>query len=72
MNKSNFDGAEITVYTTDGNTINLDLSKMQLFVAFKILGIDFKPGGVYSCHSDETLQKLLEYKGNPLNLVPRE
>lgn len=74
MNNKNFEGAEITVYTAGGETMTLDLSKTQLFVVLKILGVDFRSGmrNTYSCHSDETLLKLFEYKGNPLNLTYKD
>lgn len=72
MNENNFEGAEITVYTKGGDTITLDLSKTQLFIVFKILGIDFKPGGLYTCHSDQGLEEFLNMKTNPLRLIKKD
>ncbi len=33
-----FEGAELTVYSTDGEMVNLDISRMQLQAVFKVLG----------------------------------
>lgn len=71
-NNSMFLNADLTVYTDDGDILNFTVSKMQLFIIFRILGFRFKQKGEYSCYPDKTLEELLKYKGNPLNLVEKE
>lgn len=68
MNKNNFEGAEITVYTQSSNQFTFELSRTQIFIIFKILGFEFGAGSNYSCYSDETLSEFLTFKGNPLTL----
>lgn len=51
-----FEGAELTVYSTDGEMVNLDISRMQLQAVFKVLGFRFQGNGQYICYSDEGLR----------------
>ena len=64
--------AEITLYTDNFDTVELQLSPMQLKTIIQILGINFQNQNSYNCHSDETLKRLFEYNGNPLNLRLKE
>lgn len=62
------EGVDLTIYTTDGDGVTIDLSPTQLAVVVKILGIEFGEGQSIQCFSDATLQRLAQMKGNPLNL----
>lgn len=67
MSKSNFEGAEITIYTKEGEQFSIALSSIQTIAAMKILGVIFNDDS-YSCYSDQTIKELFKYKGNPLRL----
>lgn len=60
--------ANLSIETTDGNYFEVDLSPLQLATICKILGIQFKSQAEIVCFSDDTLKKLYDMKGNPLNL----
>ena len=66
MDRNNFEGAEITIYTVDGEQFTIDLSAIQTIAAMKILGIKFSSNNSYSCYSDKTVKELFEFNGNPL------
>lgn len=65
-------GADLTLYTKEFDTIELHLSPLQLKAIIQILGISFQNENSYSCYSDESIRKLFEYNGNPLNLIPKK
>ena len=60
--------AELTIYTSSGEQINVDLSSMQTYIVLNILGIKFLDNDTYICFPDATLKQFLEFKGNPLHL----
>ena len=62
------EGAELNVYTTDGQTLTVDLSMTQLSIVCKILGLKFPDSQTINYFSDETLKKFAKMKGNPLML----
>lgn len=66
-----FEGAELIVYSTTGEELQVDLSAKQLFLVMKVLGIEFNSNGSYNCFSDNSLDKIASMKGNPLRLVER-
>lgn len=68
MNKNNFEGAEVTIYTTDGYQFTMDLSAIQTMAVMKLLGVKFQNNNSYSCYSDKTVKELFEFKGNPLRV----
>lgn len=63
--------AELTLYDENFDSIELQLSPMQLKTIIQILGINFADEHSYNCHSDNTLKRLFEYDGNPLKLIPK-
>lgn len=69
---NNFEGAEITIYTKDGNQFSFDLSQMQAIMAFKILGFKFGKGDNYSCYSDQALAQFFDMTSNPLRLKEKD
>jgi len=67
----NVKNAEITFKLTNGNEVHLPLSKTQIAVIVKLLGVDH--GNNFDevvCFSDDTLQQLASMKGNPLRIKP--
>ena len=70
MNKNDFKYAELTIYTASSGRQTVRLSMMQVDLIKRVLGMEAASYGSCVCYSDETLKKLLEYKGNPLRLVP--
>lgn len=62
------EGAEITIYSTDGNCISFDLSPSQLAIVIKILGIQLEEEQEIRCFSDSALKQIVEMKSNPLHL----
>lgn len=62
--------AELTLYDENFDSIELELSPIQLKTIVQILGINFQNENSYNCHTDETLMRLFEDKGNPLKLKP--
>lgn len=62
------EGAELNIYTIDGQSFTVDLSSTQLEVIGKILGFSFNASGTLNMHSDEGLKALMEYEGNPFKL----
>lgn len=61
------EGVELNIYGDEGNEISISLSSTQTLVVFKILGFEFKDEAC-SMFNDETLNKFMKMKGNPLNL----
>ena len=61
------EGVELNIYGDEGNDISISLSSTQTLVVFKILGFEFKDEA-RSMFNDETLNKFIKMKGNPLNL----
>lgn len=61
------DGAELTVYATDGNQISIDLSPVQLIAICKILGISYNDGALTS-FTDEGVLTIMEKTLNKLKL----
>lgn len=53
------EGAELTIYTTNGENLSIDLSPTQLKAIVGILGISFN-GNMLNCFSDESVNKLYE------------
>ncbi|WP_160679719.1 hypothetical protein [Clostridium sp. C8-1-8] len=58
--KNRLEGAELTIYKTDGESFAFDLSPTQLLAICKILGINFDEKGNMTCFSDEGLKKFME------------
>ena len=61
------EGVELNIYGDEGNDISISLSSTQTLVVFKILGFESKDEAC-SMFNDETLNKFMKMKGNPLNL----
>ena len=51
-------GAEITIYNHDGNDISLDLSKVQIAMIIKALGLQYNPDGTMTMYDDKSLETL--------------
>lgn len=62
------EGAELNIYSTNGQDLSIDLSVKQLSVLIKILGLDLTDENTLSCFSDDTLNDLIKMQGNPLKL----
>lgn len=63
----NWEGAEIYYYY-NGESYSFSLSNTQFAIIAKILGLELNKNGDITCFSDETLQQLINFKGNPLKL----
>lgn len=62
------DEVELTIYYENGDVENIPLSTMQTAIVIKILGLTKQKNGNVACFSDESLEKMVEMKGNPLKL----
>lgn len=59
--------AEIILYDDNGNNFSIDLTSTQLAIICKILGFKFYKDGTMSCFSDNSLENIIQMKGNPLH-----
>lgn len=62
-----WEGAELCYYY-NGESHGIDLSDTQFAIVAKILGLEITEDGVRA-FSDDTLKRLFEMKGNPLQLM---
>lgn len=62
-----FDGAELTIYTSDGNNVSVSLEKLQTEVMLKSIGFSLGKDEFYTFGND-TLEKILNGKINPFVL----
>ncbi len=53
-------GANLCVYSNDGNEAEFPLSSLQLETICKILGIKHDGGETFSCFSDESLKTFMD------------
>ena len=65
-----FEGAELTIYTEEGEELNIPLNYVQICIIIKALGITNISSTNYSCFGDKALNEILEGKTNPFTLVP--
>lgn len=63
-----FEGAEINLYSRDGQSISLPLDELQTAVVVKILGLKLLEGDTYCCYGKNTLASFFKMAGNPLKL----
>lgn len=66
----NIEGVELTIYSVEGDNFSIPLSSMQTLIILKILGFEFNENQ-YSMFDDKTLNKIIQMKGNPLNLIKK-
>jgi hypothetical protein len=50
-----FEGAELNIYTTDGQNLSIDLSPFQLMAVCGMLGLKYQGEGSVTCLSDKSL-----------------
>lgn len=62
------EGVELNIYYTNGENESIPLSEIQTTIVMKILGLEKQINGDIICFSDESLKKIAEMKGNPLQL----
>lgn len=62
-----WEGAEICYYF-NGESHSIDLTNAQFAIVAKILGLEIRKDGSVQCYSDDTLERLITMKGNPLRL----
>lgn len=60
MHKNHFEGAELTVYGSNGEEISIDLSPIQLNAVCRLLGIEYRGDGNISCYSDASVLKIVD------------
>lgn len=63
----NIEGVELTIYNIEGDNFSIPLNSIQTLIILKILGFEFNENQ-YSMFDDKTLNKIIQMKGNPLNL----
>lgn len=66
----NIEGVELTIYSVEGDNFSIPLSSMQTLIILKILGFELNENQ-YSMFDDKTLNKIIQMKGNPLNLIKK-
>ena len=62
----------LSIGLNDGSQAEIELSPMQAHIVLKILGIQPAGDACINCYSDQTLQKFLELKTNPLRLIEKD
>lgn len=53
------EAANISIYDENWDSIELELSPVQLEVILKVLNIKFNNDGTYNCRPDEYLEKIV-------------
>lgn len=71
MNINNLEFAELNIYNDLDENISIPLSKKQVLMMLKVIGFEFNENDNYdnyTCFDDNTLDKILNMKSNPLHL----
>lgn len=63
-----FDGAEINIYTRDGESFSIGVGKLELAVMLKAIGFELSSGSYFNQFGEDTLKKILAGDINPFVL----
>ena len=64
----NFEGAEINIYTKDGQSFSICVEKLELVVMLKSIGFELASGTSFNQFDNEALLKILNGEINPFRL----